>query len=108
MEQDMFFLVGDGEKCKQCLACQLACPNGDIKFVPFKYKHGRLSCFDTNGIAYHDRMCSDCLGFKKQPPCVDTCPEQALTIVNMRQERKTKNQQAVTHFYKYWGGRERV
>ncbi|HWR43330.1 4Fe-4S dicluster domain-containing protein [Sporomusa sp.] len=107
--EDRSFLLGDGEKCRQCLACQAACPSGDINFVPFQHKNGRLSWRERNRIVeYPGRMCSVCLEPGKRPACIEVCPEQALRMVNVRQEKQAKNKQAVNYLYKYWGGRKRV
>lgn len=107
MKEIMSFLIGDREKCKQCLACQAACPSGDIKFVPFQNKHGKLFYREPLGEGYPERMCGVCLEDGRHPICMGVCPNEALRVVNVRQERKTKNKQAVNKVYKYWGGRKR-
>ncbi|WP_425060577.1 hypothetical protein SCACP_13060 [Sporomusa carbonis] len=108
MEKVIFFVVGDGEKCKHCLTCQAACPTGDIKHVPFQYKNGKLSYLEPHGMAHSEFMCSVCMDSDKRPACIEACPEQALRLIDVRQERKTKNKRAVIYLYKYWGGKKRV
>ena len=107
MKEIMSFLVGDGEKCKQCLACQAACPSGDIKFVPFQYKNAKLIYRESLEKEYPARMCSVCLEPGRHPICMGVCPQEALSMINVRQERKTKNKQAVIYLHKYWGGRKK-
>lgn len=108
MEKAMSFVVGDREKCKQCLACQVACPSGDIKFVPFQDKKGRLIYCQPQDRLYPAGLCSACFESGIPPACIAACPEQALRMVNVRQERKSKNKQAIIYLYKYWGGRKRL
>lgn len=105
METSLSFVVGDKEKCKRCLTCRVACPSGDINFVPFQEKNGRLIFCQQRGRGYPECICSACLASDIPPACIAACPEKALKIVNVRQERKSKNQQAVIYLYKYWGGK---
>jgi len=107
MEEKMSFLIGDQEKCKQCLACQTACPSGDIKFVPFQSKNDKLSYLEPLKKEYPKRMCSVCLEAGRHPICMGVCPHEALRLVNVRHERKHKNKQAVNYLHKYWGGKRR-
>lgn len=107
METSLSFVVGDKDKCRHCLACRVACPSGDIEFVPFQEKNGRLIFCQKQGRLYPEYICSACLESDILPACIAACPEKALKIVNVRQERKTKNQQAVNYLYKYWGGKKR-
>lgn len=108
MKEITSFLVGDGEKCKKCLACHAVCPTGDINFVPFRDKSGQLNkSSDSLRREYPEHMCSVCFETEKSPICITACPEHALQVVNARQERKAKNQKAVIYLYKYWGGRTR-
>ena len=58
-------VVVDGDKCSGCEACAEACPFG----VPQ---------FGQDGIMQKCDMCVDRLAQGKQPPCVETCPSEAL------------------------------
>lgn len=77
-------IVIDAARCNNCRDCAEACPFGAISLAPPDGK-GRLV----------GHKCDLCLGREQGPVCVAACPEQALSLIDLRQERRNKLRQAV-------------
>ena len=79
-EQDGIVWV-DTEKCDGCRICFEACPFG-------------IPQFGKNNIMQKCDMCVDVMDLgRESPPCVATCPTQALMFGIMDKEEKTSTEQ---------------
>jgi Fe-S-cluster-containing dehydrogenase component len=114
MEPQQFGFSFDADRCVQCHACELACEclNGvesGVKWIrlssswkgeyPHVWNRGVVE-FGVNGEMPTCRLCIDHLAPGKNPPCVATCPSDALLWGTMDEltERAAKRSFAVTLF----------
>jgi len=92
MTPQQFGLFFDADRCVQCHACELACEslNGvesGVRWIrmlsnwkgeyPHVWNRGVLQ-FGVNGEMQKCQLCVDRLVPGKEPPCVATCPADAL------------------------------
>jgi electron transport protein HydN len=84
-------VVVDEAKCIGCKDCLVACPFGAIALLPL-YDKGRpvkQVGSDENKVAAS--KCDLCLEDDEGPACVRVCPNEALKVSDVNDERKKKN-----------------
>lgn len=84
-------LVIDTARCNNCRDCAQACPFGAISLAPSDREE---HCRDWPEGRIVGHKCDLCLGREQGPVCVEVCPEQALSLADLRQERRKKQRQA--------------
>jgi electron transport protein HydN len=86
-------VIVDESKCIGCKDCLVACPFGAITLLPY-YKAGR-PVPQPGAVGGDGRLvaskCDFCQGIAEGPACVHACPNQALSVADINEERKRKN-----------------
>ncbi len=67
----------DESRCRNCHACELACPYGAIRFNPVRNTTTKCD------------FCTDLLDQGKPPACVAGCPNRALDFGDLAELRRT-------------------
>src|SRR5512137_2522278 len=67
----------DESRCRNCRACELACPYGAIRFNPVRNTTTKCD------------FCADLLDLGKPPACVAGCPNRALDFGDLGELRRT-------------------
>ena len=87
-------VVIDTARCNYCRDCAEACPFGAISLAPPDREETYADWPQGQGRLVGHK-CDLCLGREEGPACVVACPEQALSLIDPRQERRNKLRQAV-------------
>lgn len=87
-------VVIDTARCNHCRDCAEACPFGAISLAPPDREETCANWPQGQGRLVGHK-CDLCLSREQGPACVAACPEQALSLIDPRQERRNKLRQAV-------------
>lgn len=90
-------VVVDGNRCRSCNQCVLACPFKVIQLA----KQGQVVKY--RGDWQFGNKCNMCMGRKQGPVCVEGCPVKALRIFSPQQDKREKNEKTaveLTAIYK--------
>lgn len=84
-------VVVDEAKCIGCKDCLMACPFGAVTLLPFFVDGQRVPQVDSAEGKVAAAKCDLCIDDKNGPACVRACPNQALQITDVNEDRKRKN-----------------
>ncbi|MDR1084202.1 MAG: 4Fe-4S dicluster domain-containing protein [Deltaproteobacteria bacterium] len=84
-------VIVDETKCIGCKDCLVACPFGAITLLPYydKGKPVKQVGSDENKVAAS--KCDLCIDDPDGPACVRVCPNEALSVSDVNEDRKKKN-----------------
>lgn len=84
-------VVVDEVKCIGCKDCLMACPFGAVSLLPFFVNGVRVPQADSEEGKVAAAKCDMCFEDKEGPACVRACPNKALHITDVNEDRKRKN-----------------
>lgn len=85
-------VIVDDKKCIGCKDCLMACPFGAVSLLPYFVDKKQVPQADSEEGKVTASKCDLCFEDKKNgPACVRACPNEALHITDVNEERKRKN-----------------
>ena len=84
-------VVVDEKKCIGCKDCLMACPFGAVSLLPYFVDQKQMPQADSAEGKVTASKCDLCFEDKNGPACVRVCPNEALHITDVNEERKRKN-----------------
>ncbi|MDR1043872.1 MAG: 4Fe-4S dicluster domain-containing protein [Candidatus Adiutrix sp.] len=84
-------IIVDEAKCIGCKDCLMACPFGAIALLPFYVGGRQAPQADSSGGKVAASKCDLCYEDPEGPACVRVCPNEALRLTDVNEERKKKN-----------------
>jgi electron transport protein HydN len=84
-------VIVDEKKCIGCKDCLVACPFGAITLLPY-YDGGQpVKQVGSNENKVAASKCDLCIDDPAGPACVRACPNEALQVSDINEDRKQKN-----------------
>jgi electron transport protein HydN len=84
-------VVVDEAKCIGCKDCLVACPFGAITLLPYYDQGLPVKQVGSNENKVAASKCDLCADDPAGPACVRICPNEALQVADINEERKRKN-----------------
>jgi electron transport protein HydN len=84
-------VIVDEAKCIGCKDCLIACPFGAITLLPYYDKGKAVLQNGSNEGKVAASKCDLCYGDLEGPACVKACPNKALFLNDINEERKRKS-----------------
>lgn len=84
-------VIVDELRCIGCKDCLMACPFGAIALLPFYIGGKPVFLPDSNDGKVAAAKCDLCYLDPEGPACVRVCPNEALRLTDVNEERKNKN-----------------
>ena len=84
-------VVVSDDRCIGCKDCLLACPFGAATLLPYYVNGVQVPQADGQGGKVAASKCDLCFEDPKGPACVRNCPNEALRVTDINEERKQKN-----------------
>ncbi|UQZ88916.1 oxidoreductase [Deltaproteobacteria bacterium Smac51] len=84
-------VVVDENKCIGCKDCLVACPFGAITLLPFYACGKQVTQADSGDGKVAASKCDLCFEDPAGPACIRVCPNEALHLTDVNEERKQKN-----------------
>ncbi|MDR3039099.1 MAG: 4Fe-4S dicluster domain-containing protein [Candidatus Adiutrix sp.] len=84
-------VIVDEGRCIGCKDCLLACPFGAISLMPYYIDGAQAPQADGQGGKVAASKCDLCFEDARGPACVRVCPNEALRLTDVNEDRKRKN-----------------
>jgi electron transport protein HydN len=81
----------DETKCIGCKDCLVACPFGAITLLPYYVKGKPVNQIGSTETKVAASKCDLCFEDPNGPACVRVCPNEALQVADVNEDRKKKN-----------------
>ncbi|MDR3205345.1 MAG: 4Fe-4S dicluster domain-containing protein [Deltaproteobacteria bacterium] len=84
-------VIVDENKCIGCKDCLVACPFGAVTLLPYYNKRKPVKQSGSNEDKVAASKCDLCFEEVDGPACVRACPNEALRVSDINEDRKKKN-----------------